>query len=404
MKCILHIGTEKTGTTLLQEWLYHNITSLSKCGIYLSEIIGKPNNQLVPAYFSNRLYSWAKSKGISSLSEKKKFFEGFLSSLSLEIEDASKKHQYFLISAEHMHSQLRTKNEIENLHNFLQDKFDSIDIHCYFRNQYDLAISRYSTALKGSSVKSLDMFLNDIHPDNYYYNYGQIADNWKAVFGELNCKFSIYDKAMFIKGDIRKDLIAKIDRDIDCNNFDYSITAANVSLTYLQAVAFKTININFPRFNSNSSGVSPINQQLKQAVLNIDSLKLGKIESHRRKEIEEIFRNINEYFFQENFGSSNKFITASGDEPMKSKERERLIKLGILLDDTLMELLTLLKNPLQDQDACYLRDIALKIFKRSPENLNDALSLMKLAKRARPQGKFIEKKVDEWSKMLSQDL
>ena len=69
MKCILHIGTEKTGTTLLQEWLYHNITSLSKCGIYLSEIIGKPNNQLVPAYFSNRLYSWAKSKGISSLSE-----------------------------------------------------------------------------------------------------------------------------------------------------------------------------------------------------------------------------------------------------------------------------------------------------------------------------------------------
>ena len=35
MKCILHIGTEKTGTTLLQNWLYDNKEKLSQVGIYL---------------------------------------------------------------------------------------------------------------------------------------------------------------------------------------------------------------------------------------------------------------------------------------------------------------------------------------------------------------------------------
>lgn len=403
MRCILHIGTEKTATTLLQKWLYHNIDRLDKCGIYLSEIIGKPNNQLVPAYFSNQLYSWAESKGISTIDEKNKYFEGFLSSLSHEIEDASKKYSCFLITAEHMHSQLRTKKEIETLYNYLKDKFDSIEVYCYFRNQYDMAISRYSTALKGSSVKSLDMFLDDVHPNNYYYNYGQIADNWKSVFGDLNCKFSIYDRARFTNNDIRKDLIAKIDRDIDLSNFDYTITEENSSLTYLQAVAFKRINSHFPRFKKVDGGLSAINQQLKQAILNIHPLRLGKIESDRRIEIEGKFSTINEYFFHNNFGSRNKFLTTGNDKPIKSGEKENLVQLGVLVDEILMGVFKVLQNPLEDHDANCLRDIALKLIKDSPENLNDALSLMKLAKRARPKGPLIGKKVDEWSKMLIQD-
>ena len=46
MKCILHIGTEKTGTTILQDWLYDNKVELSKVGVYLSDNLGKTNNIL----------------------------------------------------------------------------------------------------------------------------------------------------------------------------------------------------------------------------------------------------------------------------------------------------------------------------------------------------------------------
>lgn len=79
------------------------------------------------------------------------------------------------------------------------------------------------------------------------------------------------------------------------------------------------------------------------------------------------------------------------------------MQLGVLVDEMLMGVFKVLQNPLEDHDANCLRDIALKLIKDSPENLNDALSLMKLAKRARPKGPLIGKKVDEWSKMLIQD-
>jgi hypothetical protein len=51
MKCILHIGTEKTATTLLQNWIYENEAGLAKAGIALTRSAGAPNNRkLVSAH------------------------------------------------------------------------------------------------------------------------------------------------------------------------------------------------------------------------------------------------------------------------------------------------------------------------------------------------------------------
>lgn len=74
MKCILHIGTAKTGTTLLQNWIYDNKVEFSKSGIYISENLGKTNNRLIPAYFSSQLDDWAKRNSIKTLGEKKSIF------------------------------------------------------------------------------------------------------------------------------------------------------------------------------------------------------------------------------------------------------------------------------------------------------------------------------------------
>ena len=75
MKCILHIGTEKTGTTILQDWLYDNQAELSKVGVCLSDNLGKTNNRLVPAYFLGHLDDWAMHNGISSDAEKRQYFK-----------------------------------------------------------------------------------------------------------------------------------------------------------------------------------------------------------------------------------------------------------------------------------------------------------------------------------------
>ena len=84
MKCILHIGTEKTATTTLQNWLYDNQAALSKSGVYLSDNLGKTNNILIPAYFQGHLDDWAMRNGIKDEAEKTLFFEGFIERLKNE--------------------------------------------------------------------------------------------------------------------------------------------------------------------------------------------------------------------------------------------------------------------------------------------------------------------------------
>ena len=55
MKCLLHIGREKTATTLLQDWLYVNQEVYSRHKVYLSEMLENTNNLAFPSYFQNHL-------------------------------------------------------------------------------------------------------------------------------------------------------------------------------------------------------------------------------------------------------------------------------------------------------------------------------------------------------------
>lgn len=164
MQCILHIGTEKTGTTLLQGWLYQNQAALNQQGFYLSECLEKPNNRLLAACFSQQIDGWAKRNGIRSQEDRERFFGGFRGAFIEEMNAASEQHHSVIISSEHFHSTLKTAEEITALAEFLATAFSSVRVVCYFRNQFDVAVSRYSTALKVASTKSLDDFIDQLHP------------------------------------------------------------------------------------------------------------------------------------------------------------------------------------------------------------------------------------------------
>ena len=154
MKCILHIGTEKTATTLLQDWLYANQEVLTRHKVYLSEMLEKTNNRAFPSYFQNHLDDWTRYKKISSLEGKEKFFEGFLGRLRDEINEASKNHDVFVITSEHLHSRVIRHEDIQSIAKFLNENFDETKVLFYFRNQFDMAVSQYSTLLKYSLLVS----------------------------------------------------------------------------------------------------------------------------------------------------------------------------------------------------------------------------------------------------------
>ena len=400
MQCILHIGTEKTGTTLLQGWLYQNQAALSQQGFYLSDHLEKPNNRLLAACFSQQIDGWAKRNGISSQEDRERFFRGFREQFIDEVGAAGEHHHSFVISSEHFHSTLKTAEEIAALAEFLASVFSSVRVVCYFRNQFDVAVSRYSTALKVASTKSLDDFIDQLHPAAHLYNYLAAADAWSAAFGREHCDFRLYAREQFVSNDIRYDFLEALGAANMADALNFELERANESLSQLKAQMFQLINTAAPYWRGNAGEVNRTNVELKQQILSWQLPDDAPITSPRRDEVEGLFEESNQVFFQRYFGTNNAFI--SGDSPeQESVSRD---KSDALVTSLLRYLLPLVVDrKLENADAEYLRDIALKIESQMSLELQDALSLMTLAQRARPDGPQINAKIAQWQHALMAD-
>jgi hypothetical protein len=398
MRCVVHIGTEKTGTTLLQNWLYLNQKQLSEQRIFLSDIFGKPNNRLLPVFFLPYLDEWARNRKISTIEEKDAFFSGFEDKFSNEVWKASAAHDLFLITSEHFSSRITRREDIEKIKKFLSKRFDEIFLICYFRNQADMAVSLYSTALNVGSVASFDTFLSSgITQENYYYNFKAIADNWASVFGKECCNFKIYDRNNFRDNDLRMDFISALGMPIDKSQLDFSKISSNASLTVLEAAVYRRINEFIPYWDQVNGGMNGFNVKLKEAVAALESLSHGVISTPDSQEILERFDETNRQFFQEYFKSENIFrVSQHGSGQDVTFSLAAVEQIIDQLSEVFLAFVTRDYHPcLYDTDADYLRDIALAIENGKKVQLADALRLMTLAKRARPNGPLIEKKVKE---------
>jgi ubiquinone/menaquinone biosynthesis C-methylase UbiE len=119
MKLVLHIGTEKTGTTLLQDWLYANKAALSEQGVFLSAVMGQTNNRKIVSYFQTSLDDFTRRNKIHSQAEKAAYFEGFEAEVWAEIKAGAAEHHTMVITSEHFHSRLCNRKEIQALAAFL---------------------------------------------------------------------------------------------------------------------------------------------------------------------------------------------------------------------------------------------------------------------------------------------
>jgi hypothetical protein len=189
MEAIIHIGTEKTGTTSLQEYLLLNESLLKKNDIYLSHSSGLPNNRSLVAYAMNycSMDDFFCHRNIKSSSEKNRFDEEFLVNFHKEMKTLLNKAKVVIFSSEHFSSRLTSIEEVTKLKSLLAIYFDKFKIICYFRPQIDLAASHYSTALRiGEKRSATEYMLQECQLNNYYYDYPTMINNWCCVFEENN--------------------------------------------------------------------------------------------------------------------------------------------------------------------------------------------------------------------------
>ncbi len=212
MHCILHIGTEKTGSTAIQQFLHNNWNMLKNQGVHVCRSVGSPNNRSLPAAFlsEERSDDFLRRLKHKDLEERRHWRQRILKDFLREVSRARKKSETFIISSEHLQSKLVSVDEIRELQFFLQPLFDRISVLCYLRRQDQLAMSRYSEVLRAGHVFRSPLPAVGGRPKGKlppYYDFEALLNRWSDAFGEEHIKPRIYSREDLVGGDVIHDFI-----------------------------------------------------------------------------------------------------------------------------------------------------------------------------------------------------
>lgn len=393
MHCILHIGTEKTATTLIQKWLYENRDQLSAQRVALTKKSDFPNNRKLVTYIQSSIDDYLKVRDIHNDTERHHFFENFENDFANELSELKKDHETAIFTSEHFHSRLTSESEVRDLKAFLDQFFNSYSIICYFREQSKVRTSLYSTGLKINNPNNILDFQSDIDTESHYYNYLSFFKKWENAFGKDALLPRIFSKENMIDGDIRKDFIASVLPKINAQIMDYKTDSSNESLSADEAVLFREINA--VRNNFIGRHPDPTPDAIKNAVKNSCLLdKETSISDPRQNMMYDTFNDVNVQFFSRYFGEKENMFPRPKEIDQNEVDHKRFNISD--LADFLNSILSIKKFVfLQDNEVNFLRDLAIKLHSSGAVSNSEAITLLKLANRARPAGGAIISKLDE---------
>lgn len=202
-RCVLHIGTEKTGTKMIQKFLARNRSALAREGVVYPRSTGEHGGSQGAFVVCVQNDPWASdigvNLGIRSLADQTAYRDALTKSLHKEFK-RKVKAEALIISSEHCHSRLTTIEEISRLKAFLETWVNSFEVVMYLRRQDRVSVSHYSTKLK---VGHTEPDVLSYRP--YYYDYDQIYDNWSFVFGAESVRVRLFERTELIGGDLLED-------------------------------------------------------------------------------------------------------------------------------------------------------------------------------------------------------
>lgn len=210
MKTVVHIGTEKTGTTTIQAFLTMNRKLLEEHDILVPETLGHDSQRLLPAIVNDPDFidDLFRSRGLLEVSEREAAKDKWRRAFQAEI--ASSKLSCCVISSEHLQSRLRSEREVNRLAELLHCIFESVTILLYIREPVATAVSLYSTAVKAGAVAM------DIPPPEEPYfrrvvNHADTIRVWSSAFGKQNLKVRLFQRDALVDGSLLSDFIYACD-------------------------------------------------------------------------------------------------------------------------------------------------------------------------------------------------
>lgn len=202
-KAILHIGTEKTGTSTLQIFLQANRARLNANGFHYPAFPGSTQQTKLAAYAQEdrEIDDLRIDLGIRDARSLSAFRERFEADARAEV--AAHPDKTFIMSSEHCSSRLNGPPSVSRLKGLLDQLFDEVEIAVYLRRQDQVAVSLYSTFLKYGAVR--DSVLPDPHTEPGRWDYRNMLSFWEGAFGRERVHPRIFDRAELAGGSIVED-------------------------------------------------------------------------------------------------------------------------------------------------------------------------------------------------------
>ncbi len=204
---VLHIGTEKTGTTSIQEFLALNRAVLADQRIHVPAFLGATNHRWA-AYMAEdveRVDGFSRQLG---LAESAALRAARKEEIRAQLVEEVRRHPEatWLISSEHFQSRLTTPQEVARLAAILQPLFAEIRIVIYLRDPLETAISYWGMRVKGGAP--LHALGEPGRFGHHICDHRGILERWLTVFGRQQICVRLFEREAFVAGDLIRDFCA----------------------------------------------------------------------------------------------------------------------------------------------------------------------------------------------------
>lgn len=395
MKLIVHIGTEKTGTTAIQNFLSLNNTLFESHGFYIFKSPSRDDFRELPAYCmrDERYDDFHRNNFIKDLKSKHTYNQNFKSRVESEILNLPKHIHTVVVSSEHLHSRLIYQDEVDSVKDFFIDYFQSFEVIVYLREQLSMAVSRFSTMLKsgGNEFYEVDSFVNKFaREDKHYFNFDKVLTLWEKSFGIENIRVRLFDKKLLYKQDVVQDFI----HTLSPNNFEQTklnfieAKSENESINIFGQDVLFLLNQTTPSF-IDSIGFNPMSVKIERFVSKYSNIGKGKSVTKKTcLTIASRFKVSNEKVRKKYFPDRDQLFELKYEKYNQKVEKTPQYQL-----DVIEELIKLSVKSVSDVEINSIRDAAIALEK---VDMNQARKLMNIAYRLRPDGPLIKSKVDEY--------
>ena len=196
VELVLHIGTGKTGTTSIQDFLFGNEKELREQGIYLP----KYGRQRTRCAYHRVACSLARS--YPRHTEPHDSIEGYLSRQRKEL-----RHDIHTVLMSSEFFRGISKTAVRRLQETALQHYSKVRIVLYLRRQDTYVESSYKQIIKGGGVLT---FREAVDHGIGSRDWEQLVNKWASVFGRENVIPRPFNKDLFVNGKLEDDFLSAI--------------------------------------------------------------------------------------------------------------------------------------------------------------------------------------------------